>query len=133
MRENFEIVDEVTKGLETTLNVKLQTVEVEDGILDDEKEMFVDMITGIQNLIKRESSILQSTGLDVSPITVEYWNTIKDLMDFNFGESVDAVVWFLFDKPQNPGKLFEDKETGDKHDFKNASELYKYLLYKIED
>jgi hypothetical protein len=87
-------------GTKTTVRRKKRTLS------DRKKEMFVSIITLMEETIVRSNLAYQELQLDLFKFEDKYVQIIDMLMFMNFGEdAIDAISFYLYDRLNDDGSI----------------------------
>lgn len=129
----------IQSTLEDLLKVEFRIGIPEDEIYDDlvkeEKELFCKVINNMEKLQANEVKIYEEYGLSIATIAETYWDVIEDLIDFMYiEEAADAVWWYIHDRKDSSGKIYEYyDDAGIPYKFNGPEDLFEYIRYKFEN
>lgn len=125
--------------LEGLLNVRFRIGDTEDvieeGLMEEEKKLFCDVIGSMEKLHTNEVAIYKDYGISLSTLADSYWEVIESLIDFvYFPEAADAIMWYIQDRKDSSGKIYKwiDEEDGKNYKFETPEDLFEYIRYKYE-
>lgn len=125
--------------LEGLLNVRFRIGDTEDvieeGLMEEEKKLFCDVIGSMEKLHTNEVAIYRDYGISLSTLADSYWEVIESLIDFvYFPEAADAIMWYIQDRKDSSGKIYKwtDEEDGKNYKFETPEDLFEYIRYKYE-
>jgi len=104
-------------------------VNIIDNTVRIDKEFFIDSISKIENSLKKEFTILDCSGIDISFLTEPYCTIIDGFFRILWGDEVGNLVFFyLYERLDLEGKIHpflgEDQKE---YIMTSPIELYDYI------
>jgi hypothetical protein len=113
------------------LKVKARSSKSE---VNDEKQMFIDLVETFELLNKRSLSVESDHGLKLEKYDGLFYLLIENLFYVHFGEwQTEIILWYVYDRVDDKGNImplmyFNEIDNEEKEiKFKNAGELYSFL------
>lgn len=127
MMEKFKDQEEIKEVFKTILNVD---VEIKDNIEFTEKIIFLSLVDRLENAFLEEVKLLADKKIVISPITVEYWNVVLDLIRITYGEDTATYLhWYVFERFDDNGILTPIRGAdGKDHLVHTPEELWDFIL-----
>ena len=114
------------------LKVKARSSKSE---VNDEKQMFIDLVETFELLNKRSLSVESDHGLKLEKYDGLFYLLIENLFYVHFGEwQTEIILWYVYDRVDDKGNImplmyFNEIDNEEKEiKFKNAGELYSFLF-----
>ena len=133
MRKGF-----IQNTLEDLLKVEFRIQDpsdiIEEDLIEEEKKLFCKLIDSIEKLYANEVKIYQDFEFSISTIAEPYWDVIENMIDFMYlPEAADVIWWYIHDRKDLSGKMYEWSDKGKTYAFDNSEDLFEYIRYKYDN
>jgi hypothetical protein len=126
MSNDFKNVQTAIDGL---LNIKSVVRRKKKTEQNKKKEMFIQIISGLEEAIIRSNIAMIDFGLDYSTYDETFLNVIDSLLYMNFGkDAAELISYFLWDRVNPDGSINPIFDEDDKEIvLQDAHELWELL------
>lgn len=124
MSDEFEDIEDIKNMFSQILGSE---VKIKDNIDYTEREIFITLISKLEEAIKAEKSI------EKDQTTNSLWYVVEVSLKFMYGEKAfDMIQWYLFDRFEKDGSITPIEDENEKiYIFNNPEDLYSYLKYNF--
>lgn len=94
---------------------------------------FLLLMEKLENTRKKEVDLLRKYGTDITSFTEDLWIAIDNLLESLYGlEKQDIIMWYLFDRFDNKGKIIPLEDIKGREVYiKTSRQLWHYLRNNI--
>ena len=94
---------------------------------------FLILMERLENTRKKEIFLLEKYGTDITSFTEDLWAAVDSLLESLYGlEKQDIIMWYLFDRFDNKGKIIPLEDNNGKEVYlKTPRQLWHYLRNNI--
>lgn len=94
---------------------------------------FLILMERLENTRKKEIFLLEKYGTDITSFTEDLWTAVDSLLESLYGlEKQDVIMWYLFDRFDNKGKIIPLEDNNGKEVYiKTSRQLWHYLRNNI--
>lgn len=113
------------------LNVKTVLKRKNKSKVEKKRELFVQTINSLEEVLIRSNLIYSETGVDFSSYEEKFMSVIDSLLYMHFGsQCFDLISWYLYDRTGPDGTVFSklNDDNGNEIDIESAYDLYDLVL-----
>ena len=94
---------------------------------------FLILMERLENTRKKEIFLLEKYGTDITSFTEGLWAAVDSLLESLYGlEKQDVIMWYLFDRFDNKGKIIPLEDIKGREVYiKTSRQLWHYLRNNI--